>query len=453
MSQPNVIIFFTDDQGYGDLSCMGATDFRTPNLDRMANDGVRFTDWYSNSPVCSPSRAALLTGRYPGNAGVRSILRGHRQTTGLPSSVPTLATMLRDAGYQTAMAGKWHLGLTEDSRPQSHGFDRSFGFFAGCIDYYSHIFYYGANRPGPGLNPTHDLWEDNEEIWRNGEYFTELVADKAMEYLREMSATDKPFFLYVPFNAPHYPMQAPQEYMDRFAELPWDRQVMAAMISAVDDAIGKIMNEVERLGAAANTLSFFTSDNGPSRETRNWLDGNQDPYYGGASGGLKGHKFSLFEGGVRMPAIAHWPEQIGAGVVSGEPCASMDIVPTVLDAVGVDASRYELNGVSLLDHLTSDTQLEDRPIFWELGSQTAVRRGKWKLVLYGQLVEHEDPIAEDHLSNLDDDPSESVNLAGQEPAITSELKRLADNWRAGIEDRWAQEFTTLESEQAGYRMA
>jgi len=453
VSQPNVIIFFTDDQGYGDLSCMGATDFRTPNLDRMANDGVRFTDWYSNSPVCSPSRAALLTGRYPGNAGVRSILRGHRQTTGLPSSVPTLATMLRDAGYQTAMAGKWHLGLTEDSRPQSHGFDRSFGFFAGCIDYYSHIFYYGANRPGPGLNPTHDLWEDNEEIWRNGEYFTELVADKAMEYLREMSATDKPFFLYVPFNAPHYPMQAPQEYMDRFAELPWDRQVMAAMISAVDDAIGKIMNEVERLGAAANTLSFFTSDNGPSRETRNWLDGNQDPYYGGASGGLKGHKFSLFEGGVRMPAIAHWPEQIGAGVVSGEPCASMDIVPTVLDAVGVDASRYELNGVSLLDHLTSDTQLEDRPIFWELGSQTAVRRGKWKLVLYGQLVEHEDPIAEDHLSNLDDDPSESVNLAGQEPAITSELKRLADNWRAGIEDRWAQEFTTPESEQAGYRMA
>ncbi len=453
MSQPNVIIFFTDDQGYGDLSCMGATDFRTPNLDRMANDGVRFTDWYSNNPVCSPSRAALLTGRYPGNAGVRSILRGHRQTTGLPSSVPTLATMLRDAGYQTAMAGKWHLGLTEDSRPQSHGFDRSFGFFAGCIDYYSHIFYYGANRPGPGLNPTHDLWEDNEEIWRNGEYFTELVADKAMEYLREMSATDKPFFLYVPFNAPHYPMQAPQEYMDRFAELPWDRQAMAAMISAVDDAIGKIMNEVERLGAAANTLSFFTSDNGPSRETRNWLDGNQDPYYGGASGGLKGHKFSLFEGGVRMPAIAHWPEQIGAGVVSGEPCASMDIVPTVLDAVGVDASRYELNGVSLLDHLTSDTQLEDRPIFWELGSQTAVRRGKWKLVLNGQLVEHEDPIAEDHLSNLDDDPSESVNLAGQEPAITSELKRLADNWRAGIEDRWAQEFTTPESEQAGYRMA
>ena len=453
VDRPNVIIFFTDDQGYGDLSCMGATDFRTPNLDRMANDGVRFTDWYSNSPVCSPSRAALLTGRYPGNAGVRSILRGHRRTSGLPQSSPTLATMLREAGYQTAMAGKWHLGLTEDSRPQSHGFDRSFGFFAGCIDYYSHIFYHGANRPGPGLDPTHDLWEDNEEIWRNGEYFTELIADKAIEYLREMSASDKPFFLYVPFNAPHYPMHAPQEYMDRFSELPWDRQVMAAMISAVDDAVGKIMNEVERLGATSNTLSFFTSDNGPSRETRNWLDGNQDPYYGGTSGGLKGHKFSLFEGGVRMPAISHWPDRIAAGHVSDQPCASMDIVPTVLEAAGVDKSQFEMNGVSLLEHLTANTTLDERPIFWELGSQTAVRRGMWKLVLNGQLVEHEEPIADVHLANLDDDPSESVDLAEAEPAITAGLKRLAEDWRDGIERRWSREYASAESEQGGYRMA
>ncbi len=451
--KPNVIIFFTDDQGYGDLSCMGATDFRTPNLDRMADDGVRFTDWYSNSPVCSPSRAALLTGRYPGNAGVRSILRGHRQTSGLPQSSPTLATMLREAGYQTAITGKWHLGLTEDSRPRSHGFDRSFGFFAGCIDYYSHIFYHGANRPGPGLDPTHDLWEDNEEIWRNGEYFTELIADKAIEYLREMSASNKPFFLYVPFNAPHYPMHAPQEYMDRFSALPWDRQVMAAMISAVDDAVGKIMNEVERLGVARDTLSFFASDNGPSRETRNWLDGNQDPYYGGASGGLKGHKFSLFEGGIRMPAIAHWPDRIFGGAVSGDPCASMDIVPTVLDAAGVDKSQYELNGVSLIEHLTANEPLDERPIFWELGSQTAVRRGKWKLVLKGQLVEHEEPIADVHLSDLDDDPSESVNLADAEPEAAAELKRLAEDWRAGIERRWSREYASAERKQGGYRMA
>jgi arylsulfatase A-like enzyme len=322
--RPNVIVYLTDDQGYGDLSCMGATDYRTPTLDRMASSGVRFTNWYSNSPVCSPSRAALLSGRYPGNAGVRSILRGHRTATGLPATTPTLATMLKKEGYQTALTGKWHLGLAEQSRPGAHGFDKTFGFMAGCIDFYSHIYYWGANRPGPSLNPTHDLWEDNEEIWRNGEYFTELIAKKAVEYIREMSKSDKPFFLYVPFNAPHYPMHAPQEYMDRFADLPWDRQVMAAMISAVDDAIAVIQDELERLGESENTLLVFTSDNGPSRESRNWLDGSQDPYYGGTTGGLKGHKFSLFDGGIKEPAIMNWPARIPARQVSDQSCASMD---------------------------------------------------------------------------------------------------------------------------------
>ena len=450
--RPNVIVFLTDDQGYGDLSCMGATDFRTPNLDRMAHDGVRFTDWYSNSPVCSPSRAALLSGRYPGNAGVRSILRGHRTAPGLPQSTPTLATMLGASGYQTALTGKWHLGLAEESRPNNHGFDRTFGFYAGCIDYYSHIFYWGANRPGPSLNPTHDLWENDEEIWLNGEYFTELIADRAVEYLREMSATGAPFFLYVPFNAPHYPMHAPQEYMDRFPDLPWDRRVMAAMISAVDDGVGKIMNELERLGLAGNTLSIFTSDNGPSRESRNWLDGSQDAYYGGTSGLLKGHKFSLFEGGVRVPAIMHWPGRITGGVVSSEPCVSMDIVPTVLDAAGIDASEFELDGVSLLGHVTDNTGLSERAIFWEMDGQTAVRRGKWKLVLNGQLVEHEDPIAEVHLSNLDADPGESTNLADDEPEVTAELKRLAEEWREGIERRWATEYSSTDYEYVAHGM-
>ena len=166
----------TDDQGYGDLSCMGATDFRTPNLDNLAANGVRFTDWYSNSPVCSPSRAALLTGRYPGNAGVRAILQGHRTASGLPNSTPTISSLLKDRGYQTSMVGKWHLGLTDECRPHSHGFDYWFGFLAGCIDFYSHIYYWGANKPGPGINPTHDLWENNEEVWHDSEYFTELIA-------------------------------------------------------------------------------------------------------------------------------------------------------------------------------------------------------------------------------------------------------------------------------------
>jgi len=360
--------------------------------------------------------------------------------------------MLRDSGYQTALSGKWHLGLTYESQPKSHGFDRSFGFFAGCIDYYSHIFYYGANQGGPGQNPTHDLWEDGDEVWMNGEYFTDLIAEKAIEYMREMAAKDQPFFLYVPFNAPHYPMHAPKEYMDQFAHLPWDRQVMAAMISVVDDSIGKIMNEVDRLGLADDTLSVFTSDNGPSRESRNWLDGTLDPYYGGTSGRFKGHKYSLFEGGIRLPGIMHWPGHIGGGAVSSEPVASMDIVPTVLDAVGIDASQYEINGTSLLGHVTENEAISERPIFWEIGDQTAVRRGKWKLVLKGQLVEHADPISEVHLSDLSTDPGEAINLADKEPAITAELKQLAEEWRAGIEKRWADEYAEPGEENRSYRM-
>lgn len=438
-SRPNIIIFLTDDQGYGDLSCMGATDFRTPHLDRMANDGVRFTDWYSNCPVCSPSRAALLTGRYPGNAGIRGVLRGGRETDGLPQSATTLATMLGDAGYETAMAGKWHLGLTEDSRPASHGFGRSFGFLAGTIDYYSHIFFYSANQQ-PSPNPTHDLWEDGDEVWRNGEYFTELIADKSIEYMREMNASGKPFLLYVPFNAPHYPMHAPQEYVDRFPDLPWDRQMMAAMISSVDDAIGKILNEAERLGVGDNTLSIFMSDNGPSRESRNWLDGTLDPYYGGTVGMLKGHKGSLYEGGIRLPGIMRWPDHIEGGIVTAQPCVAMDVVPTVLEAAGVDSTRYEIDGTSLIGLLSDKETMPERTIFWEWGEQTAVRRGKWKLVLEGKLVEHENPIAAVHLADLYIDPSESTNLADSEPEITAELTRLAEEWRAGIEKRWADEF-------------
>ncbi|MDA0745063.1 MAG: sulfatase-like hydrolase/transferase [bacterium] len=441
MKKPNFLVFLTDDQGYGDLSCMGATDFQTPHLDTLANNGARFTNWYSNSPVCSPSRASLLTGRYPGNAGVRSILAGHRTATGLPSHVPTLATALKNHNYQTFMSGKWHLGLEETSRPENHGFDHSYGFLAGCIDYYSHIFYWGMNRPGPSLNPTHDLWEDGTEIWDNGHYFTEAIAQKAITYIRQAATEDKPFFLYVPFNAPHYPMHAPKKYMDRFAHLPWDRQVMAAMLSAVDDAVGTIMTELKTLGLADNTCTFFTSDNGPSRESRNWLDGTQDPYYGGTTGGLKGHKFSLYEGGIRVPGILHWPAQISPGQILDSPCASMDIFPTLLEAASGDLTSYKLDGQSLLPYVCQKKEPSGRSIFWEMGKQTAIRRGAWKLVLNGQLTEEAPPEDNVHLSNLHEDMGEQVNLRSQQPALVSELESLALNWRAGIETRWEEEFS------------
>lgn len=437
-TSPNFIILLTDDQGYGDLSCMGATDFRTPHLDRLAAEGVRFTSWYANSPVCSPSRASLLTGRYPGNAGVRAILAGHRTATGLPQRVPTIATALKTLGYRTALFGKWHLGVAEGSRPPDHGFDEWFGFLAGCVDYYSHIYYWGMS--GQKSDPLHDLWENGREVFRNGRYLTEMIAERAVEFVRQSARRGQPFLMVVPFNAPHYPMHAPAVYLDRFPHLAPDRRIMAAMLSAVDDAVGAILDELDRQSIARNTVVFFMSDNGPSRETRNWLDGRTDPYYGGTAGKLKGHKFSLYEGGIRVPGILRWPDMIPGGQVVDVPAAAMDIFPTFLRAAGGHPDRNALDGRDLRPMLTSSGPSEERAIFWEMNNQTAVRRGQWKLVLNGQLVEGAPPEDAVHLSDLDADMGERINLADAYPDLVADLTRQATEWRAGIESRWETEW-------------
>ena len=436
--QPNMIIILTDDQGYGDLSCMGSTDFRTPHIDSLAREGARCTNWYSGSPVCSPSRASLLTGCYPGHAGVRAILAGHRRATGLTAEVPTIATAVKELGYQTAAVGKWHLGLKEESRPLSNGFDYFYGFMAGCLDYYSHIFYW--SMADGKTDPTHDLWEGNEEIYDNGRYLTEMISEKAVEKIREMNAEDKPFLLYVAYNAPHYPMHAPQKYLDRFKDLPWDRRIMAAMISAVDDGVGQIRDELERLGIDRDTLIYFQSDNGPSRESRNWLDGRGDPYYGGTPGGLKGHKFSLYEGGIRVPGIFCWPGKIPAGQVIDEPCAAMDVFPTLLKIAGGDPGKYTLDGMDVLGVLTEGEKTPHDVIYWEMEGQTALRRGDYKLVLNGRLVEEEAPREPVFLADLSKDPGETVNLAEKLPELTEALTGEALAWREKLEQHWEERF-------------
>ena len=438
--QPNFIVIMTDDQGYGDLSCMGNTDFCTPNIDALAANGARFTNWYSNSPVCSPSRASLLTGRYPAHAGVRAILAGNRKASGLTAQAPTIATALKDIGYQTALIGKWHLGLANQN-----GFDYFYGFMAGCLDYYSHIFYW--SMADGQTNPTHDLWENETEVYHNGRYLTEEISDRAVERIRAMHAQDKPFFMYVAYNAPHYPMHAPQKYIDRFPNLPWDRQIMAAMLSAVDDGVGQIVDELKRQGIYEDTVIFFQSDNGPSRESRNWLDGTPDPYYGGQAGGLKGHKFSLFEGGIRVPGIFSWPGHIPAGQVIDQPCAAMDVFPTLLRMAGGDPARYQIDGMDIGAVLTEQAKTPHEEIYWEMEGQTAIRSGKYKLVLHGKLVEGEPEQDEVFLANLEDDPSEEKNLADQMPALAQELRQKAESWRTGIEaewnEKWAHNYTNL----------
>ena len=435
MKKPNIILIMTDDQGYGDLSCMGAEDFKTPYIDSLAKDGIRFTSMYSASPVCSPSRAALLTGRYPGNAGVRAILAGHRRASGLTPAVPTIATALKELGYYTGISGKWHLGLRDECRPNSNGFDEFSGFLAGCVDYYSHIFYWGM--ADGNTNPTHDLWENEDEIYDNGEYMTERITRKSIEFIREHK--EEPFFLYVAYNAPHYPMHAPEEYMKRFEHLPKDRQLMAAMISAVDDGIGDITAELERQNLLENTLIYFQSDNGPSRESRNWLDGTEDLYYGGSTGIFSGHKFSLFEGGIRIPAIISWKGHLESRVIDA-PHIATDIFPTVLELCGGNPSDYEIDGISLKPMLFNEGEALHDYIFWEMEGQTAVRKGKYKLVLNGQLEEGEEPRAEVFLADLENDPSEKINLADELPELCKELREAAEKWRAGIEKTWEEKF-------------
>lgn len=436
MNKPNVIIIMTDDQGYGDLSCMGATDFVTPHLDKMAKEGIRFSSMYSGSPVCSPSRAALLTGRYPGNAGVRAILAGHRKASGLTPKVPTIATALKKLGYKTGISGKWHLGLKDECRPNSNGFDEFSGFLAGCVDYYSHIFYWGM--ADGHTDPTHDLWENEDEVYANGEYMTERITRKSVEFIQKHK--EEPFMLYVAYNAPHYPMHAPEKYLKRFSHLPWDRRIMAAMISAVDDGVGEIRAELERQGLLENTIIYFQSDNGPSRETRNWLDGTEDPYYGGTAGIFTGHKFSLFEGGIRIPAIISWKGHITENKVIDSHHIATDIFPTVLEACGGDVNEYETDGESILDMLLGGEEKTHEYIFWEMEGQTAVRYGKYKLVLNGVLVEGEEQRAEVFLSDLENDPGEKINLASQMPELAEMLKEKALSWRAGLEENWEKNF-------------
>jgi arylsulfatase A-like enzyme len=425
MSHPNFIIFLTDDHGHGDLGCFGAKDLHTPNIDRIASDGVRFTNWYSNAPVCSPSRAALLTGRYPAHAGVRGNVPSHRADVGLAPSVPTLATALKAYGYRTAHFGKWHLGTSKGYRPEDHGFDETFGFVNGCIDYFSHIFYWGY-RDG---DPLHDLWHNGQEVYRNGEYVIELITQAAVQNLRTARNDRRPFFMYIPFNAPHYPMHAPKKYLDRFAHLPWERQIMAAAISAADDGVGAVLDELQAQGLDDDTLVFFGSDHGPSRETRNWLDGRKDPYYGGSTGGLKGHKFSLFDGGIKLPAVMRCPARIKPNRVIDPVCASFDLFPTILKLAGGDPSHHEIDGQDIFPVITQGQETGERTLFWEEGKQTAVRRGKWKLVLNGRLVEGVPPEDAVHLADLEADPGEKVNLKNAHPDIVKELSDLAMNWR------------------------
>jgi arylsulfatase A-like enzyme len=428
-SRPNIVLFLADDLGCHDLGAWGATDLKTPNIDALAAGGARFTDWYAAAPVCAPSRASLLTGRYPTRAGV--------PTNGgaLASTEQTVASLLKPAGYATGLFGKWHLGDTADTVPNAHGFDRFFGFHAGCIDYYSHRFYWGEPRT---VN-YHDLWRDRTEVFEDGQYATELWAREAAQFVRDSHSS--PFFLYVPFNAPHYPMHAPRKYTDRFTALAPERRTYAAMISAVDDGVGEVMRTLADSNLLRNTLVLFTADNGATREPRAGLNGQ--PATAGNNAPFRGHKFSAFDGGMHVPMIMNWLGVIPNGEVRGTLGNHVDVLPTLLTAAGVPLPRDRtLDGFDAIPMAASGAPSRHDAIFWSSGGQLAVRRGSWKLVKNGRIFDGTpagaQPLAgEDSLflSNLDEDPGESRNLRRQNPKIVDELDTLAEQWLKDVKNR------------------
>ena len=419
-AKPNIVVILADDLGIGDVGCFGAKDIRTPNLDRLAAEGVRFADWHANSPVCSPSRASVLTGKYPQHAGIPEILfsRPAFDVPGLKAGERTLASELRKLGYKTAAVGKWHLGSSPESRPRAQGFDEFFGFYSGWIDYYSHRYYTLGGQP-----IFHDLWRNDEEVWEEPAYQSEMLAREANAFLNRQSSAS-PFFLYLAFGAPHYPMMAPKRYFERLpASMDRDRRMHAAVVEALDESIGSVLETLKQRGFD-NTIVFFQSDNGATREVR--ADHLGREYHGGSNAIYRASKGSLFEGGMHVAAILRWPGKVKAGQVSRSVCMGMDIAPTLLRNAGA-ASLDGFDGIDLTSQFTPPS---DRTVFWEYKAQTAARRGKWKLVVDPNEGLGKETLPGTMLFDLEADPSEKRDMAAEQPVMVQTLKEQLAAWRA-----------------------
>jgi len=425
-TRPNFIVILMDDLGVHDLGCLGAHDLKTPNIDKLAASGARFTNWYSNAPVCAPARAALMTGRYPVRCGVP------RNALSLLPREKTIASLLQPAGYATGLTGKWHLGSTPDTIPNSHGFDYFYGFHSGCVDYYSHRYYWGE----PKVVNYHDLWRNRNEIFENGQYLTERITEEAVGFIR--SHHSQPFFLYVAYNAVHYPMHAPEKYIQRFPSLEMERRTYAAMLAAADDGVGEILKTLEQSGIRDNTVIFFLGDNGATTEARAGL--NQKPATAGQNTPFRGYKFSVFDGGMHVPCLVSWPGVIPANQVVHEIAMTADILPTVCHAAGVDLPPDRtIDGQNILPVAASGAKSPHRAVFWQENKQLAVRQGRWKLVLNGIVYDGSEegtkPLTgEDSvfLSDLEEDPGETRNLRRKQPEIVDELTTAISKWQESV---------------------
>ncbi|QGZ42086.1 arylsulfatase A-like enzyme [Pseudoduganella flava] len=406
-ARPNILFILADDLGWADLSVYGNTDFRTPNLDRLAAQGVRLTQAYSNSAVCSATRFGLITGRYQYRlrGGLEEPIAGASDTIGLPPDHPTLPSLLKAAGYRTALFGKWHLGSLPNFGPLKSGYETFYGNYGGAIDYFTH-------KPGVGDNVKEDLYEGEVPVHEVG-YYTDLLGDRAAAYIRRQTK-DQPFLLSLHYTAPHWPWEGPgdeavsKEVTNIFHYDGGDLKTYAKMVTALDASIGRVLKALEQKGLAENTIVVFSSDNGGERFSKTW------PF--------AGQKTELLEGGIRVPAIVRWPARIKAGQVSEQVAISMDWLPTLLAAAGTEpAASHPPDGRNLLPVLVGDEKLVERTLFWryKANAQRAVRSGDWKyLKLNGN----------EFLFDLSKDQRERANLAAKFPDKFADLKLQWEQW-------------------------
>ncbi|MFM8904771.1 MAG: sulfatase [Verrucomicrobiota bacterium] len=431
-SMPNIILFLIDDLGWRDLGCQGSTYYQTPNIDRLAKEGVRFTDAYSACAVCSPTRAAILTGKYParllltdwlpsGRWDPKAKLREGRFIRGLPLEEVTMAEALREGGYRTANIGKWHLGSEPFSLPEHHGFDVNIGGNAHGAPG-SYFFPYAGDWkiPATGQRAVWNVLPDGKE----GEYLTDRLTDEAVKFIHASKA--QPFFLYFPHYGVHTPLQAKKEVVAKYERIPEaERQgkpEYAAMVESIDDSVGRVMATLKELGLDENTIILFSSDNGG--------------FYNATSNApLRANKGAYYEGGIRVPLIVKWPGVTKPGLVVNDPVTSTDLYPTCLAAVGLPARpNQHQDGVNLRPLLAGEGSLAARSLFWHYPHynehpsslpSSVIRKGPWKL------IETFDPESIE-LYHLANDLSETKNLATTETVKVAELRRELDAWRREV---------------------
>jgi arylsulfatase A-like enzyme len=408
--RPNVILIVGDDMGYADVGVHGCKDIPTPNLDALARAGTRFTSGYVSGPYCSPTRAGLLTGRYQTRFGHE--FNAGAAGTGLPVTETTLADRLKGAGYATGWVGKWHLGAAERFHPQKRGFDDAFGFLGGA-----HPYFPAKGKGGPILRGTKDANET--------EYLTDAFGREALAFVDRNKA--KPFFLYLAFNAVHTPMDATEARLKKFEGIK-DRQrrTYAAMMDAMDEAVGKLVAKLKEEKLEHNTLVFFFSDNGGPTMRGTTINGS-------VNAPLRGSKRTTLEGGIRVPFFVKWPAKVPAGKAYDSPVIQLDVLPTALAAAGVEPKAdWKLDGVNLLPHLTGDAKAAPHDaLYWRFGAQMAVRKGDWKLVKYDANAEDGKGTSPARLYNLADDIGEKADLAAKRPEKVKELQAAWDRWNEG----------------------